>query len=376
MATRREIIRLSAAGLSQREIGTRVGVTQTSVWRVMAPLGGAIRPERWKPSPARLSLDERVEIALALQRGRSFREIASALGRCASTVCREVNANGGPSHYRPIAAHRRAFEAARRPKVSKLATNPRLLARVAADLEKLWSPEQIARRLRVDFVDDVSMHVSHETIYRSLYVQGRGELRRELARCLRTGRARRRSRGRVERRGRIADMILISERPPDARDRAVPGHWEGDIIIGKANKSAIGTLVERTTRYVMLLHLPNGASAEEVRLAMTKTIATLPRSLRRSLTTDQGMAFAEHARFTTDTGLQVYFCDPRSPWQRGSNENTNGLLRQYFPKGTDLSVHSAAKLTEVADSLNSRPRKTLNWMTPSEKFAEFVAPTV
>jgi len=321
-------------------------------------------------------LDERVEIALALQRGRSFREIASALGRCASTVCREVNANGGPSHYRPIAAHRRAFEAARRPKVSKLATNPRLLARVAADLEKLWSPEQIARRLRVDFVDDVSMHVSHETIYRSLYVQGRGELRRELARCLRTGRARRRSRGRVERRGRIADMILISERPPDARDRAVPGHWEGDIIIGKANKSAIGTLVERTTRYVMLLHLPNGASAEEVRLAMTKTIATLPRSLRRSLTTDQGMAFAEHARFTTDTGLQVYFCDPRSPWQRGSNENTNGLLRQYFPKGTDLSVHSAAKLTEVADSLNSRPRKTLNWMTPSEKFAEFVAPTV
>ena len=244
-----------------------------------------------------------------------------------------------------------------------------------ADLEAWWSPEQIARRLREEFGNDASMRISHETIYRSLYVQGRGELRRELARCLRTGRAKRRHRGRVEQRGRIPDMVMISERPPEVEDRAVPGHWEGDLIMGKDNRSAIGTLVERSTRYVMLLHLPDGRSAERVRDAMTATIQTLPASLRRTLTWDQGREMGEHRQFTIDTGVEVFFCDPHSPWQRGSNENTNGLLRQYFPKGTDLSVHDAAALRAAADSLNGRPRKTLDWKNPSEKLAELIATT-
>jgi transposase, IS30 family len=244
---------------------------------------------------------------------------------------------------------------------------------VTADLLECWSPEQIARRLREDFRHDRSMQISHETIYKSLYVQGRGGLRRELARCLRTGRARRRPHGREETRGRIPDIVLISQRPAEVEDRAVPGHWEGDLLIGKDNKSAIGTLVERQTRYVMLLDLRKGFTAPHVRDAMTRTIKTLPESLRRSITWDQGREMAHHAQFTIDTGVQVYFCDPHSPWQRGSNENTNGLLRQYFPKGTDLSLHGPAKLRKVSASLNGRPRETLNWRTPAEKFAELVA---
>jgi IS30 family transposase len=246
---------------------------------------------------------------------------------------------------------------------------------VTVDLLEFWSPEQIARRLREDFGHDSSMHISHETIYKSLYVQGRGELRRELARCLRTGRARRRPRGRIDGRGRLPDIVLISERPAEVEDRAVPGHWEGDLLIGKDNKTAIGTLVERSTRYVMLLDLRKGFTATHVRDAMTRTIKTLPVSLRRSITWDQGREMAYHTQFTIDTGVQVYFCDPHSPWQRGSNENTNGLLRQYLPKGTDLSVHGPAKLRQVAASLNGRPRETLNWRTPAEKFAELVAST-
>jgi IS30 family transposase len=295
--------------------------------------------------------------------------------RNASTVCREVNANGGRQRYRPMSAQRRACELARRPKATKLASNAALRQRVISDLEALWSPEQIVLRLRAEFGDDASMSISHETIYKSLYVQGRGELRRELARCLRTGRAMRKRRSRIETRGRIPDMVMISERPPEAADRAVPGHWEGDLLMGKNGKSAIGTLVERSTRYVMLLHVPDGHTAEAVRDAMTETITTLPESLRRSVTWDQGRELSEHARFTVDTGVQVFFCDPHAPWQRGTNENTNGLLRQYFPKGTDLSAHGPDKLKAVADSLNGRPRKTLNAMTPSEKFSEVVAST-
>ena len=217
--------------------------------------------------------------------------------------------------------------------------------------------------------------MSHETIYKSLYVQGRGELRRELAACLRTGRARRRPRGRIEKRVRIVGMVNISERPPEVADRAVPGHWEGDLIIGKNGLSAIGTLVERTTRYVILLHLPEGRTAAEVRTAMTIAVEALPAKFAQTLTWDQGIEMREHATFTIDTGIDVYFCDPHSPWQRGSNENTNGLLRQYFPKSTDLSVHTAATLQAAADSINSRPRKTLGWMTPSEKLAELFAST-
>jgi IS30 family transposase len=341
----------------------------------LKPFGGVIRFENWRTSDARLSIEERIDIKLGLERGESQRTIAASIGRAASTVCREINNNGGRDRYRPVPAHRRACQLARRPKPTKLASNPVLCARVVADLEHLWSPRQIMLRLRADFGDDANMSISHETIYKTLYVQGRGELRRELARCLRTGRAKRRTRSRVETRGRIPDMVMISDRPAEAADRAVPGHWEGDLIFGKENKSAIGTLVERATRYVMLLHLPDGCTAEAVRDAMTKTIQTLPESLRRTLTLDQGMEFSQHKRFTIDTGVQVFFCDPHSPWQRGSNENTNGLLRQYFPKGTDLSVHGPEVLQAAADSLNGRPRETLGVMTPSEKLSEFVATT-
>ena len=236
-------------------------------------------------------------------------------------------------------------------------------------------PVQIARRLRIDYPGDPMMRVSHETIYQALYVQGRGELRRELARCLRTGRAKRRPRGRDGRSGHIKDMVMISERPAEAEDRAVPGHWEGDLIIGKGCKSAVGTLVERTTRYVLLLHLPEGRDARLVEQAMRQVIGTLPAALARTITWDQGIEMSFHAQFTIATGIPVYFCDPHAPWQRGSNENTNGLLRQYLPKGTDLSVHSAADLARIAASLNDRPRKTLGFMTPSEKLAELLAHT-
>ena len=261
------------------------------------------------------------------------------------------------------------------PNPTKLASNPALCTRVVEDLEHLWSPQQIATRLKEEFGDDVSMRISHETIYKTLYVQGRGELRRELARCLRSGRAKRVPQGRLERRGRIPDMVMISERPAEADDRAVPGHWEGDLLMGKANKSAIGTLVERSTRYVMLFGLPRGLTADQVRLAMTKIIQELPTSLRRSLTWDQGREMAEHVRLSIDTGIAIYFCDPHSPWQRGSNENTNGLLRQFFPKGESLAKVTEGDLQKAADLLNGRPRETLGWRTPAEKLAELVAST-
>jgi IS30 family transposase len=372
---RREVIKRAARGETYDHIVAELDLSLGVVWRVMKPLGGVIRVEDWKPSSARLSLDDRVEIKLGLERRLSFRLIGRLIGRNASTICREVNANGGRDDYRPMSAHERAGRVARRPKPTKLSACSALCDRVISDLEQLWSPKQIARRLREEFGDDGRMQISHETIYKSLYVQGRGELRRELSRCLRTGRAKRKRQGRTDGRGKIPDMVMISERPAEVEDRAVPGHWEGDLILGKDGKSAIGTLVERATRYVMLLHLPKERTAEAVRDAMTDTIKTLPDSLRRSITWDQGRELAEHVRFTIDTGVQIYFCDPRSPWQRGSNENTNGLLRQYFPKGTDLSVHGPEKLKEVADSLNGRPRETLNWRTPAEKLTEFVATT-
>jgi len=237
-----------------------------------------------------------------------------------------------------------------------------------------WSPEQISRRMRRDFPDDACMRISHEAIYQALYVQGRGGLRRELTACLRTGRALRKPRRRVDhRKKRMKDMVMISERPPEAADRAVPGHWEGDLIVGTGGASAIGTVVERTTRFTMLVHLPGGHDAVTVRDALATNILTLPSHLRRSLTWDQGWELMEHAQFSVDTDVAVYFCDPHSPWQRGTNENTNGLLRQYFPKGTDLSVHSADDVANVAVALNGRPRKTLNWMTPAEAFAALLA---
>jgi IS30 family transposase len=257
----------------------------------------------------------------------------------------------------------------------KLESSSALAAYVVAQLEQLWSPEQIGKRLINEFPDDAEMRVSHETIYQSLYVQGRGGLRKELASCLRTGRAvrRRRDHRQSSTVGKIAGMVNISERPAEVEDRAVPGHWEGDLIIGAGGRSSIGTLVERTTRFVMLLHLPNGHSAAEVNAAMTAKITELPAALVRSITWDQGMELARHRQFSIDTGVDIYFCDPHSPWQRGSNENTNGLLRQYFPKGTDLSFHGPGILQHVADELNSRPRKRLHWATPAEALEKLLS---
>ena len=371
---RKRIIGLVADGLPAAEVAKAVARSTGFVYRVIQAAGGVARRQDWDPSPARLSAGERERIRSGLDAGESFASIARGLGRATSTVSREVNANGGRAAYAGWRAHRRAAELARRPKTAKLAGCARLRTQVEMWLEdELWSPTQISAQLRIEFPDDPIMRVSAETIYQSLYVQGRGALRKELTSCLRTGRAIRRQRSRLETRGRIPDMVMISERPAEIEDRAVPGHWEGDLIIGKNNRSAIGTLVERSTRYVMLLHLDGDHTAETVRDAMTAKIKTLPEHLVRSITWDQGSEMAQHARFTVDTG--VYFCDPHSPWQRGSNENTNGLLRQWFPKGTDLSVHTEADLDTVAYKLNNRPRQTLGWMKPSEALDQLVAPT-
>ena len=372
---RRLALRLKARGLSLREIGPQVGCSHQGVALIVRYASRRpVRHDGWVPGPGRLTLADREEITLGLHAGESFTVIAARLGKAVSTVSREVAANGGRAGYRAWRAHQRAREQARRPKTPKLAC-PQLAAQVATWLEQWWSPVQIARRLRIEFPSDPMMRVSHETIYQALYVQGRGELRRELARCLRTGRAKRRPRGRGENTGQIRDMVMISNRPAEAEDRAVPGHWEGDLIIGGNLKSAVGTLVERTTRYVLLLHLPGGRDAHLVEQAMRQAISTLPAELGRTITWDQGKEMAYHADFTVATGIPVYFCDPHKPWQRGSNENTNGLLRQYLPKGTDLSVHTAEDLARIARSLNGRPRKTLGFMTPSEKLAEFLAHT-
>lgn len=373
---RREVIRLRAEGLSSIQIAQRLGLGSRSISAVLRPLGGVIRKEMWRePSGRKLSLDERIQIKLSLEQGMSFNQIARQLQRAVSTVSREVNTNGGPRSYWPSKAQKLSDERARRPKPTKLASNPALLDYVTDHLEKLWSPEQISAKLTQDFPDDPTMRISPETIYKSLYVQGRGELRRELRRCLRSGRTTRLKRKRMETRGIIPDMVNISERPPEAEDRAVPGHWEGDLLIGAGGKGAIGTLVERASRYVLLFRLPNGRSAPEVRDAIKRTIMTLPESLRRTLTWDQGKEMADHVRFTLDTDIAVFFCDPHSPWQRGSNENTNGLLRQYFPKTMDLSTVTDEQLKAAADGLNTRPRETLGWKTPAEVLAGFVAMT-
>jgi transposase, IS30 family len=321
-----------------------------------------------------LSLAEREEIAVGLAAGDGVRVIAARLGRAPSTVSREVRRNClSRGRYRAVAAQRRAEDRARRPKAAKLAGDGELREYVQGRLRKRWSPEEISARLKLEFPDRPEMRVSHETIYQSLYVQGRGALRRELAASLRTGRALRRPRRKEgERRGRIKDMVMISERPAEAADRAVPGHWEGDLLVGAAGKSAIGTLVERATRFTMLVPLPAGRDAAAVAEALTPVIASLPDALRRSLTWDQGWEMRSHAQIAVDADCEIYFCDPHSPWQRGTNENTNGLLRQYFPKGTGLGGHSPAHLAAVADELNGRPRKTLGWKTPAEALAEIM----
>ena len=367
--------RLRSDGMTVEDVAREVGCSLRTVKRVMAHKGKREdRATRWCPGPKRLSQGEREEISLALRRGDSFSAIGRQLGRSTSTISREVRANGGRDGYRAWRAHDRAYFQARRPKACKL-DDRRLAKRVTKWLEAWWSPEEIARRLPIEFPDDPMMRVSHETIYQAIYVQGRGELRRELARCLRTGRAQRRPRNRVETRGRIANMVMISERPAEADDRAVPGHWEGDLIVGKNGASAVGTLVERTTGYLFLLHLPHGREADKVDAAMRRAVTKLPGEFFRSIAWDQGKEMSRHADFTVATGIQVYFCDPHSPWQRPSNENTNGLLRQYMPKGTDLSALTATDLNAIARSLNDRPRKRLGFMKPSERLAELLAMT-
>jgi IS30 family transposase len=368
---RQTIWDMREAGVPVKRIAKHLGRQNVSLRKFIADAGGK-RPTPRQRSELRLSLEEREEISRGLAAGASIRAIAEALGRSPSTVCREVNANGGRKKYRALVADRAACRRALRPKRAKLAECRRLRRVVERKLEARWSPQQISAWLASEYPNRPEMQVSHETIYQSLFVQSRGALRKELHSCLRTGRAMRRAKaytkGNVGQ-GQLRDMVMISERPAEVKDRAVPGHWEGDLIFGK-KMTSIGTLVERHSRYVILLKLPNGHGAEAVRKAMTKRILTLPAQLRRSITWDQGKEMAEHVRFTVDTGVQIYFCDPKSPWQRGSNENTNGLLRQYLPKTSDLSQCTQRELDAIARSLNTRPRQTLGWMTPSRAFAE------
>jgi len=416
-----------ARGMTSEQAGVEAGVSPAVGVRWFR-LAGGMPPVTQAPLSGRyLSFAEREEIALLRAQDHGVREIARQLGRSPSTISRELRRNAatrsGRLDYRASTAQWHADRSARRPKPAKLAVNAPLRRYVQDRLSglvarpggsvvagptvrwvgrrhgrrkdrrwgKAWSPEQISHRLRVDFPDDESMRVSHEAIYQSLFVQGRGALRRELTACLRTGRALRVPRARAGSRGKgfITKEVMISQRPAEADDRAVPGHWEGDLILGLGS-SAIGTLVERSSRFTMLLHLPPmheqgprvhngpalaGHGAEAVRDAIASAIVTLPEQLRRSLTWDQGAEMAQHARLGVQTGLPVYFCDPQSPWQRGSNENTNGLLRQYFPRGTDLARHDAEDLAAVAAALNGRPRKTLSWRTPAEALSEYLSTT-
>ncbi len=411
-------------GLSSEEAAVEAGVSAPVGSRWFRSSGGM--PSTHLAASAallksrNLTFADREEIALECARGTGVRAIARKLGRSPSTISREIRRNSatrsGDFDYRALTAQWHVDRAARRPKISKLTSNPSLHDYVQNRLAGLiatpkgvafdgpivvwkkrravhrqsrrwslaWSPEQIAQRLKVDFPEDPTMRISHEAIYQALYIQGRGALKRELSACLRSGRALRLPRERARNRGKsfLSDALMISERPAEIDDRAVPGHWEGDLILGLGS-SSIGTLVERTTRFTMLLHLPRmeghgkaksvkngpalaGHGAQAVRDAISKTIMDLPSHLRRSLTWDQGVEMAQHAQLRIDTGLEIYFCDPQSPWQRGSNENTNGLLRQYFPKGTDLSRHGTEELSAVAHALNTRPRKTLGWRTPAE----------
>lgn len=366
-----EFWRQVKAGHSIAGAARLAGVSSKPAQRWFREAGG-VCPSLTPPSGRLLSFAEREEIASLTAAGEGVREIARRLGRHPSTISRELRRlptppSGRRAPYRASTAHADAERKARRPKPAKLATQLPLRRQVQDRLKQNHSPEQIAARLRLEFPDDPEMHVSHETIYQALYVQARGALKRELVRHLRTGRAVRKPQRRSERRGRIKDMVSISQRPPEVEDRSVPGHWEGDLIVGStASNSAIGTLVERTTGFVLLLHLPHGHGADAMQQAMITKISDLPDILRRTLTWDQGHEMANHIQIAAATGLDIYFCDPHSPWQRGSNENTNGLLRQYFPKGTDLSRWGAGFLDFVATELNNRPRKRLDWRTPAE----------
>jgi IS30 family transposase len=367
---RQRIAELVAEGAPPWKLHQEINRSRYAIRRAVIALHRPAGRQRER-SPLRLALAEREEISRGLAAGESVRRIARRLGRAPSTVCREVAANGGRDRYRACAADRRAVRKMRRPKPAKLAACPRLRELVEAKLELRWSPQQIAAWLKLAYPGDPEMRVSHETIYLSLFVQARGALRKELFRCLRTGRARRRPRGLtvMNGQGKIRGMVNIAERPAEANDRAVPGHWEGDIVFG-ASYTAIATLVERKSRFVMLVRLPHGHTAEAVAYALSDAVTTLPAQLRRSLTWDQGKEMAEHARFSVATQIPVYFCDPHSPWQRGSNENTNGLLRQYYPRRTDFRLITQSDLDHVAAELNERPRQTLEWKTPCQVLDE------
>ena len=354
-------------------IGRLFDRPSSSIFNMLSPTGG-IRPPPRQRSRLALTLAEREEISRGLARRLSLRAIASQLGRSPSTISRELHRNGGAEGYRAVKADQVAWDRARRPKRCKLVCNQRLSRTIATKLRLQWSPQQIAGWLKCAYPGDESHQVSHETIYRSLFIQARGALKKELQQHLRTQRAIRRSKHasmKQDGHGQILNMASIRERPASVEDRAVPGHWEGDLIFG-TNNSQIATLVERHTRYVMLAKV-SGKDTETVINALIKQAHKLPRELYKSLTWDRGKEMADHQRFSLATDIKVYFCDPQSPWQRGSNENTNGLLRQYFPKGTDLSVHSQAKLNAVARRLNERPRKTLEYETPAERFNACVA---
>jgi IS30 family transposase len=375
-AQRQELWDRYQGGESLKAIARALGKRSSSIYNHLRPSGG-IRPVSRKRSRLALTSAEREEISRGIVAGQSIREIARVLGRAASTVSREVRRNGGRARYRAVEADKRAWDRGRRPTQCKLALNWPLARLVAAKLKMNWSPEQIAGWLKAEYPRDERYHVSHETIYQSLFIQARGALKKELTAHLRSQRTIRRSKHSKSKglgQGEIKDIVSIRERPASIEDRAVPGHWEGDLIAG-SNNTHIATLVERKTRYVMLAKV-NSRDTETVIKALIKQSKKLPKELYKSLTWDRGKELAGHKEFSLATNIKVYFCDPRSPWQRGSNENTNGLLRQYFPKRTDLSVHSQAHLNKVARQLNERPRKTLGFRTPAQKFNECVASTV
>jgi IS30 family transposase len=362
-------------GESLQHIAQLFDRNHSSIQRILAETGG-IRPAQRCRSRLALTLAEREEISRSAAAGQSIRSVARRLGRAPSTISREIMRNGGQECYRASLAEQAAWDRGRRPKTCRLVENRTLAHIVAGKLQSLWSPEQIAGWLKRTYPDDENNQVSHETIYRSLFIQARGALKKELLQHLRRTRAMRRSRHHTQKtddHGRIRDTVSISERPATVEDRAVPGHWEGDLLCG-TNSSQIATLVERHTRYVMLVKVASKDS-ETVTNALIKNSRKLPQELYKSLTWDRGTEMADHKRFTLATDIKVYFCDPHNPWQRGTNENTNGLLRQYFPKGTDISAYSQAHLNAVARKLNTRPRKTLNYETPAERFSQSVAST-
>jgi transposase, IS30 family len=365
-----------AAGLSARQAARAAGVSKSFACQLNRTMGGVYRPPGTAYSDRYLDREERYEIARLREAGLGVRAVAARLGRSPSTISRELARNACPrtGAYIPERADRLAWERQRRPKPSKLARNPALRAEVQRLLSRRYSPEQVSGRLKVEHPGDPAMRVSHETIYQSIYVCPRGELRRELQACLRSGRGARQRRGRRQMRGRIVGAVPIGQRPPEAEGRLVPGHHEGDLIMGsKASNSAVGTIVERMTGYLTLLHLPDGHGAEAVADAVTERLGALPAWFAQTLTWDRGKELARHQRITQATGIQVYFADPHAPWQRGSNENINGLLREYLPKGTDLSAYTAAQLQAIADELNDRPRKRFGYHTPREQLATLLA---